>query len=66
MSRDPLERPAAVVFIVDREAGQVEVEAQQLANRRFVFDDERPLACRLGHAVILGRSTRSPMHVGRR
>jgi two-component system sensor histidine kinase MtrB len=45
--------PRAVVDLVHREAGEIEVKAHQLANRRFVFDDKRAPPRRFRHGVIL-------------
>ena len=55
-----IERVAPVGDLVDGEPGEIEVEPQQLANRRFVLDDERPAVRRLcGHGAIVGGGSRT-------
>ena len=56
-----IERLAPVGDLVDGEPGEIEVEAQQLANRRFVLDDERAAARRAcGHGTIVGGRSSGP------
>ena len=42
-----VERLAAVAGFIERKAAEIEMEAQELANRDLVFDDQSSVARRL-------------------
>jgi len=58
----PGRAPTGRRSLVERETFQVEVQPQQLADPRIVFDDERPAGrARIGHDDILAWPDISPL-----